>query len=94
MQKLLNANWLYLQVQKPTMDITTKYNIVAKIINSTDETFLSSIKSLVNTDSNDFWIDLSEADKNAINIGLDQLNEGKFHTHESVQKTIKSKFSF
>ncbi len=76
------------------MDITTKYNIVSKIINSTDETFLSSIKSLVNTSSNDFWNELSEADINAINIGLNQLNEGKFHTHESVQKSIKSKFNF
>ncbi|VAW27121.1 hypothetical protein MNBD_BACTEROID06-1320 [hydrothermal vent metagenome] len=76
------------------MDITTKYNIVAKIINSTDESLLASVKSLVNTDKSDFWNELSEDDKTAINEGLEQLDKGESVPHSSVQNSIKQRLSF
>jgi len=76
------------------MDITTKYNIVAKIINSTDETLLASIETLVNTEKKDFWDELSDIDQTAINKGLEQLDKGEFVSHSDVQNSIKKRLNF
>ncbi len=76
------------------MDITTKYNIIAQIINSTDEHFLASAESLVKSDKGDFWNVLSEEDKTAINDGLAQLDRGEFVLHNAVQNSIKKKLDF
>ncbi len=76
------------------MDITTKYKMVAEIINSNDENLLSSIKFLLKIEKKDFWNELSNNDKAAINKGLEQLDKGESVSHKEVQKNIKSQFYF
>jgi len=75
------------------MDITTKYNIIAKIINSTNETLLASVETLVNADKKDFWNELSDIDRVAINKGLEQLDKGEFVSHSDVQNSIKKRLN-
>ena len=45
------------------MDVTTKYKIVEKIINSEDELLLGEIKDLLAVSEKDFWNGLSESAK-------------------------------
>ncbi len=77
------------------MDIAVKYKMISKIINSTDESILNSVKSILKIeDEADFWNELSMDDKAAINEGLEQLDKGQYISHESVQEEIKKRFNF
>lgn len=83
------------QIEYHHMDIAIKYKIISKIINSNDESVLSSIKSLLKIDDEvDFWDELGEDDKAAINEGLGQLESGQYVSHESVREEIKNCFNF
>ena len=75
------------------MDISVKYKMISKIINSNDESVLSSIKSLLKIED-DFWDELGADDQAAINEGLEQLNSGQFVSHQSVREEIKNRFNF
>lgn len=73
------------------MDISIKY----KIINSQDDRILNEIRSPLKIENEvDFWDTLSLDDKSSIQEGLDELNEGKHVSHESVKKEIKNRFNF
>lgn len=77
------------------MDTSTKYKIISEIIKSNDEEVLNAVKSLLNIeDEVDFWEELSEADKTAIDEGLEQLDAGNYQSHESVRQEIKNRFNF
>ena len=77
------------------MDITTKYRIISEIINSNDDQTLNAVKSLLKIeDPIDFWDEMSEEDKKAIDEGLDQLENGQHISHHSVREEIKKKFNF
>lgn len=53
-----------------------------------DEKLLSKIESLLN--QNDVWSSLSYADKQAIDEGLQQLNEGESILYSDFRKEIES----
>ncbi|GHB35934.1 hypothetical protein [Mongoliitalea lutea] len=77
------------------MDTSTKYKIISEIIKSNDEQVLNAVKSLLNIeDEVDFWEELSEADKAAIDEGLEQLDAGNYQSLESVRQEIKNRFNF
>lgn len=77
------------------MDITIKYRIISEIIKSDDEQVLNAVKSLLNIeDSIDFWDEMSEEDRRAIDEGLEQLDKGQYLSHETVRDEIKKKFNF
>jgi hypothetical protein len=77
------------------MDITIKYKMISKIIDSNDEHVLSSIKSLLGIEDDvDFWDELDTDDQAAIDEGLEQLDSGKYVSHQSVREEIKDRFNF
>ena len=77
------------------MDNAVKYKMISKIINSNDESVLSSIKSLLKIeDEVDLWDELSADDQAAINEGLEQLDSGQYVSHQSVREEIKNRFNF
>ncbi len=77
------------------MDIAVKYRIISEIINSNDEHVLNAVKSLLNIeDEVDFWEELSEEDRAAIDEGLEQLDKGEHVSHQSVRDEIKNRFNF
>ena len=82
-------------VDKINMDTAVKYKMISKIINSNDDSVLSKIKSLLQIDDEvDFWDELSEEDKIAVNDGLKQLDNGQYVSHESLQDEIRKTFNF
>ncbi len=77
------------------MDISIKYKIISEIIQSNDEKVLNAVKSLLKIeDEVDFWEELGDEDKEAIDEGIDQLEKGLHLSRESVRKEIKDRFNF
>ena len=77
------------------MDSAIKYKIISKIINSDDEKQLQAVKSILDIkDDEDFWDELSVEDKVAIDEGLNQLEKGKYVSHQSVKEEITRRFNF
>ena len=77
------------------MNNAVKYKMISKIINSNDESVLSSIKSLLKIeDEVDLWDELSADDQAAINEGLEQLDSGQYVSHQSVREEIRNRFNF
>ncbi len=77
------------------MDSTIKYKIISKIINSDDEKQLQAVKSILGIkDDEDFWDELSVEDQASIDEGLNQLEKGKYVSHQSVKEEITRRFNF
>ncbi|TKB98735.1 hypothetical protein [Pedobacter cryophilus] len=74
------------------MDISIKYKIVEKIIQSQDENLLNEIKSLLELSETDFWNDLPFEVQQGINKAKNQLNHKEGIPHSNVMEEIKHKF--
>ena len=74
------------------MDISLKYKIVEKIIQSNDDELLSEINSLLGLSQNDFWDDLPENVKEGINEAKEQINNGQGVPHSQVMADVKARF--
>lgn len=74
------------------MDIALKYKIVEKIVQSEDEMVLNEIKALLNLSKQDFWQDLPEEVKQAVNKAKAELDDGKGIPHDRVMKEINTRF--
>ena len=71
------------------MEIAVKYRIISETINTKDEELLNRIKYLLKIDEEDFWNDLSPEDQAAINEGIEQLDKGRYISHESLKLEIE-----
>lgn len=74
------------------MDIALKYKIVEKIVQSEDEMVLNEIKALLNLSKQDFWQDLPEEVKQAVNKAKTELDQGKGISHDLVMEEINNRF--
>ena len=74
------------------MDISLKYKIVEKIIQSNDDEILNQIKSLLNVSEPDFWDDIPENVRKAINEAKSQLDKGEGIAHSQVMADVKNRF--
>lgn len=77
------------------MDIqATKLKLMQLLLDTQKEQVLQRIKEIFDQeDEADFWDELSEEDQAAINEGLDQLDGGKFVSHQSVRDEIKNRLN-
>jgi hypothetical protein len=74
------------------MDIALKYKIVEKIIQTDDDILLSEIKSLVGLSEGDFWNEIPDEVKHAVNKAKDELDRGEGIPHLQVMSEIKNRF--
>lgn len=74
------------------MDIALKYKIVEKIIQSTDDTLLNEIQSLVGLSESDFWFELPKEVKQAVNKAKAELDRKEGIPHAEVMSEIKNRF--
>ncbi|MES2277048.1 MAG: hypothetical protein V4592_13550 [Bacteroidota bacterium] len=70
------------------MDITLKYKIVEKIIQSEDDKILNKIKSLLGVQDEDFWSVLPEHVKQSINKAKTELDNNEGIPHDQVMSEI------
>jgi hypothetical protein len=77
------------------MDIEAKKSLIAAILQTENEEILEAIKKLLKIeDQADFWDQLSLEDQEAINEGINQLDEGKSVSFEEAKDLIKTRFGF
>ncbi len=75
------------------MDISLKYKIAEKIIESNDDTLLNQIKSLLGLSENDFWGELPIEVQQAIRQSEQEFELGCGIPHLQVMDEIKKRFS-
>ena len=78
------------------MDLkTAKLELIHLMLKTEKIEVLQQIKKIFEeNEQTDFWESLSTEDQEAIDEGLQQLDNKKFVSHGSVQKEIKSRFNF
>lgn len=63
--------------KKAEMDIqTAKLELVKLIIGIDNKSIIDKLLSALKSENNDFWLDLSESEKQEIQFGIDQLDSG------------------
>ncbi|MEQ8559940.1 MAG: hypothetical protein RID18_00395 [Cytophagales bacterium] len=71
------------------MDLNTTKIELAKLILSIDnQKVIDKIVKLLKSESKDFWLELSDAEKEGIQMGLDQLDQGKRVSLEDFLKKV------
>ena len=59
------------------MDIqNSKIELAKLVLNIESPALIVKIKNLLTKESSDFWLTLSESEKQEINFGINQLNKG------------------
>jgi hypothetical protein len=72
-----------------------KLEIVQLILNTEKPAILKKVEDVLKKEQvTDWWDDVSENDKKAINEGLEQLDKGEYFTRSEVRSKIKEKFNF
>lgn len=74
------------------MDIEQKYKILEKIMQSDDDILLNEIDSLLTASKYDFWSDLPDGVKSAINKAQTELDKGEGIPHQQVMSEIKARY--
>jgi len=70
------------------MDITLKYKIVEKIIQSDDDVVLNKVKSLLGIQDKDFWNELPSELKQHINKAKGEMDNGEGMAHVDVMAEV------
>ena len=58
-------------------------NLLKKLLNTTDINILKKIEKVFNNNEEDFYYSLSEEEKEGIELGLQQIKEGKTIPYET-----------
>jgi hypothetical protein len=72
---------------------TRKINLINWISTLQDQNVLNKVEQ-IQKEASDWWENISDEDKNALNEGLNQLDKGEFITRSEVQEKIKGRFNF
>jgi hypothetical protein len=74
------------------MDIqATKLDLIQWLLELSDENLIAKIQNLRNAET-DWWDEIGEEEKEAINEGISQADRGELISHEEARKKINSKF--
>jgi len=70
-----------------------KINLINWLSSVQEEDVLDKVEK-IQKEKTDWWDNVSEHDKKAINEGLEQLDKGEYLTRSEVKSKIKEKFNF
>lgn len=68
-----------------------KYQLIEWITSLNDLAIINRLKSIQQESSPDWWDDLSKVEKENIEKGLDDIKEGRVHSHENVMNELKKR---
>ncbi|HEY2581170.1 MAG TPA: hypothetical protein VGI43_05170 [Mucilaginibacter sp.] len=74
------------------MNIKLKHKIAVKIVQINEDVLLNEIKSLVVLSDNDFWSDVPDEIKQAVNQAKEELDRGEGIPHSQVMADVKARF--
>jgi predicted transcriptional regulator len=63
-----------------------KLELMKLLSETNDESILVSIKKIFTTEKKDFWDELTEEQKNEINKGIEDFENGRVYSYEEVIK--------
>jgi predicted transcriptional regulator len=63
-----------------------KLELMKLLSETNDESILVSIKKIFTTQKKDFWEELTEEQKNEINKGIEDFENGRVYSYEEVIK--------
>ena len=72
-------------------DTTVKDRIKAALEKANDPALLEAIEFMLTAQDKDWWQQLSDSEKEAIETGLRQANEGRLTPHETILKRLRKK---
>lgn len=76
------------------MDIqATKLELMQLLLNTEEEHVLTKVKAAFEEET-DFWDELSQEDKDAIDEGIAQLDRGESVSREEADRIVKEKLNF
>jgi len=67
-----------------------KLDLIERIIQLENQEILQQIKEMLTEPSNDWWEQISEQEKNAIDIGLTQAHQQEGIPHQEAMQQIRS----
>jgi len=71
-----------------------KLEIVQLVLNTNKTTLLNKIEEILKKNAtNDWWDEISDEEKKAIEQGLAEADRGEFIPHEEVMKQVKEKYN-
>ena len=71
-----------------------KLEIVQLILNTEKPALLKKVEDVLKKEKvNDWWDEISEAERHAIEKGLEEADRGELIPHEEVMKEVKAKFN-
>ena len=74
------------------MENNLKYELIQQIVKTDDDTVLEQIRFLLESINNDWYFAISEAERNSILRGKEDLAKGIKFSHSDVMAEAKSKF--
>ncbi|MFN6945736.1 MAG: hypothetical protein ACK4ND_12385 [Cytophagaceae bacterium] len=74
------------------MDITTKYKLIEKLMQTHDDALLDQVKVILGESDKDFWEDLDNETQSSILRGKEQARKGQTRPHSQVMNGLKSRF--
>lgn len=74
------------------MDLISKYDLIEKIVQTTDETILWQVKHLLDEGEADSWEDFDPRLKASLERGLAQADNNEVIPHNKVMAQIKKKY--
>jgi len=81
------------QVNFVDMDIqATKIELAQRLLSETSEVVLQKIKDILLSEKTDWWDEISEEEKLAIEEGLAELDRGEGISHDQVMNEIQAKY--
>ena len=81
------------QVNFVDMDIqATKIELAQRLLSETSEVVLQKIKDILISEKTDWWDEISEEEKLAIDEGLAELDRGEGISHDQVMNEIQAKY--
>jgi len=70
-----------------------KLELVQLILNTNKPTVLAKVEAIFkNEKGTDWWNEISEAERKAIEDGLSEADRGKLISHEEVLKEVRAKY--
>ena len=69
-----------------------KLELVKLILEIDDKAVLNNIKQVVTSSKDDWWDEISDKEKAAIEAGIAQADRGELIPHEQVMKKLRAKY--
>lgn len=75
------------------MDLISKYDLIEKIVQTTDENILWQVKHVLDEQNTESWDDMHPKLKESLKRGLAQSDKGEVRLHEEIWPKLKKKYS-